>query len=187
MPSNGAPQADKHKERIREQIGLRVMDIVHDALDRRGYTQAQIARLVGIATSSMHDWVEKKPVVVPKPEGLAAVVREFGVNGHWVLTGFGAPNDKTTPYEVIIHAVGLVLNELRDVLSAWEQRYLREAAGSKHAPSQRTLDAAKKEREAKEEVPSQHLAKGVEKLAREKTRSALTPGRRKSARKRRKA
>lgn len=90
-------------------------------LEKRGMSQAELARALGVGEATVSEWFTRGRV----PQGdvflrLPAVLR---MNGHWLLTGNG-PEELADPGGDAYRAgVGKILGELREFTREAEERH----------------------------------------------------------------
>lgn len=65
----------------------RLREVIKEAI-AAGETQGALAKRLGVAQSTISGWLGDEELD-PRASVLAAVARELGINGHWLLTGEG--------------------------------------------------------------------------------------------------
>lgn len=93
MPaSTSDEQHARYERRLREEMHRRLML----ARQRSGLTNADIARALDAAESSVGVWFNPEKMSLPEGIKMLQLPQIFGVSGHWLLTGEGG---MTNPLE----------------------------------------------------------------------------------------
>ena len=122
-------------------------DRLRRALNRRGMTQSELARKIGVRQATISQWFSNDNPAQPKAEQMIKLPAALEVNGHWLLTGEGTLDDRPTEAQMVLEGIRRLLEQPRTPLLPEEQDALRRAARAHgEAVQARRLQTAGKEK-----------------------------------------